>query len=294
MVQIIGLLAVLILVFSALLSTGTGILAALPFELFLIGGAALATLLLGNSPKTAVEALGGFVVAVRSAKWRATDYRDVLTLCYTLSREARRGGLVAIERDIEDPSNSPRFKKYPRLLKDSTLVATICDGYRMLGLDLSDPSRADEVMHKSIEAHRDQRHRAANALHTLADALPALGIVAAVIGIIRAMSVIDQAPNVIGAMMASALLGTFLGVFLAYGVVGPIANRFSDIIDDELKINDVAATFISAHGQGVPPRAAAELARAIIPAEFQPAAHELSHAIHNERFSGKRDERTAA
>lgn len=287
MVQLIALLALVALVFGALLASGAGIAHALPFELLLLCGAALGTLLVGNSPAVAGGALKGFWIALRGSKWRQDDYLSLLVLMHDLTQRARRGGLVAIEDDIEAPETSAAFQAAPRLLADAAVRGLICDTFRLIGLDLSDPARAEEAMARRLETHAEARHRAVSALHTMADALPALGIVVAVIGIIRAMGVIDQSPSVIGAMMAAALLGTFLGVFLSYGIVGPIATRFGQVVDEEDGMLEAARTVLSAYGAGHPPRTCIELARTSIDAGIRPDADALARALQRARFEAR-------
>lgn len=284
MVQIVALLALVALVFGALLASGTGIARALPFELFLLCGAALGTLLVGNAPAVAGEALKGFWVALRGPKWRKADYVALLVLMHSLTLRARRGGLVSIEDDIEHPEGSAAFQAAPRLLADAAARGLICDTFRLIGLDLSDPARAEDAMARRLATHADARQRAVSALHTMADALPALGIVVAVIGIIRAMGVIDQSPSVIGAMIAAALLGTFLGVFLSYGIVGPIATRFGQVLEEEDGLLEAIRAVLSAYGAGHPPLTCVELARASIDARVRPDADLLGQAIQRARF----------
>ncbi|MEL7129649.1 MAG: motility-associated protein [Pseudomonadota bacterium] len=293
MIQILGLITLIILVFGALLGAGEGVAAALPFELLLIGGAAFGTLIVGNSSAVAAEALSGFWKVVRGPNWRQADYLAILVILHTLTRRATMGGLVAIEEDIERPAASPLFQSAPRILADTGVRTLICDTFRLMALDLSDPQRAEAAMTQQIDAHTDQRMRAAQALHTVADALPALGIVAAVIGIIRAMGVIDQSPTVVGGMIAAALLGTFLGVFLAYGVVGPVATRFAQIVDEEDQRLHVVAAVLSAYASGVAPRTAIELGRAAIPDRVRPSADECAHALHAARFAGPSAQKSA-
>ena len=292
MVQILGLVTLLILVFGALLGAGGGVAHALPLELLLICGAAFGTLMIGNSPAVAGEAIAGFGKVVRGAKWKQADYVALLVLLHGLTRRAKQGGLIAIEDDIETPENSAAFKRAPRIYEDESLRGLICDTFRLMALDLSDPRRAEEAMDRAIDRHYEARMRAVNALHTVADALPALGIVAAVIGIIRTMSAIDQSPSVIGAMMAAALLGTFLGVFLAYGVVGPVATRFGQIVEEEEAMLQVTRTVLSAYGTGLAPLTAIELGRGDVPAGLQPGPDAVSHAMQAARFEAQ--ERKAA
>ena len=145
---------------------------ALPFELALIGGAAVGTVLIGNSLSVSREALGGFAKAFRGAKWGRDDYQDLLVLLGTLMRKARQGGFVAIESDIEDPETSAVFQAAPRILDDDAASGMVCDAFRLMALDLSDPARAEARMDQSIAVYLDQRMKAVGALHTLADALP--------------------------------------------------------------------------------------------------------------------------
>jgi chemotaxis protein MotA len=243
---------------------------ALPFELALIGGAAFGTVLIGNSPDVAREAFSGFGRAFRGARWKREDYGDLFTLLGTLMRKVKRGGFIAIEADIERPEESPVFREAPRILEDASARSLICDAFRLMALDLSDPARADQRMEQAINAQLDRRLKAVGALNTLADALPALGIVAAVLGIIRTMGAIDQEPAILGAMIGAALLGTFLGVFLAYGLVGPIAARYAQIVEEEAGFLDAIRGVIRSFGEGHAPPLALELARSALPPRLQP------------------------
>ncbi|MEM9669971.1 MAG: motility-associated protein [Pseudomonadota bacterium] len=288
MVQIIGLFVLCVLVFGALMMSGSGIAEALPFEFALIAGAAIGVLFIGNGPSTAMTALSGFFKAVRGSKWTKADYVSVLVLLHGLIARARRGGIVAIEDDIERPEQSNAFQLAPSILKDEDARNLICNTFRLMGLDLADPRRAEDAMVRQIDVRNDARAKSVDALHTVADALPALGIVAAVIGIIRAMSVIDQSPEVIGSSIAAALLGTFLGVFLAYGVVSPVATRFGQVLEEEDALIETIQQTLSAYAAGHPPRTCIELARLGIPAAVQPGPDELSQAMQRQRFAAQR------
>lgn len=271
MLQIAGLVIVLLLVGGGLVVTGgPAAMEALPFELALIGGAAFGTVLIGNSPDVAREALSGFGRAFRGAKWQRSDYGDLFGLLGALMRKAKRGGFIAIEADIEAPEASEVFQAAPRILADEGARTLICDAFRLMALDLADPARADARMEQAINAQLDRRLKAVGALNTLADALPALGIVAAVLGIIRTMGAIDQDPAILGAMIGAALLGTFLGVFLAYGIVGPIAARYAQIVEEEAGFLDAVRSVISSFGEGMAPALAIELARTSLPPRLQP------------------------
>ena len=284
MIQIIGLFALIILVFGTLLSVGGGAMAALPFELFLICGAAFGILIISNAPAVAAEALSGFWRVISGPKWKRDGYVSLFVLLHDLTRRARQGGLVAIEQEIETPEQTDVFQRAPNILKTEPVRDLICDTFRLMALDLADPRRAEAAMEQRIEAHTDARLRAVSALHMIADALPALGIVAAVIGIIRAMGVIDQSPTVVGGMIAAALLGTFLGVFLAYGVVSPVATRFGQIVEEEEAFLTVTGTVLSAYAAGMSPLAAIELGRAAVPSDLRPLPDTVMHAIQAARF----------
>ena len=287
MTQILGLVLVIALVFGALFySTGPAVLAAVPIELGLIGGAALGALLIGNSMTVAKQALLGFPRAVSGPRWTQADYGSLLTLLYELTRRARKGGIVAIEQDIETPETSALFGEAERLRRDPAIEALICNTFRVMALGPADPERADAQMDRAINATLHSRMRPVSALNTIADALPALGIVAAVLGIIRTMGSIDQSPAILGTMIGTALLGTFLGVFLAYGVVGPVAARYGQVLEEEAGMLETTQAVLSAYVRGASPRAALEIGRAATPPHLQPDMTELDHSLQQARFRG--------
>lgn len=271
MFQLIGFLIVLLVVSGALLvSGGPAVFAALPFELALIGGAAIGTVLIGNSAPVAKAAFFGAGQALRGPKWTRSDYAGLLALMHDLTKRARKGGIIAIEADIEAPQGSDLFAAHPKLQKDEAALSLICDSFRLIALDPALRDQAVIYLQDRVDEMVEARQRAVTALQTLADALPALGIVAAVLGIIKTMAMIDQSTAVLGEMIAAALLGTFLGVFMAYGLVGPIANRFGQIVEEETVYLDTIARIISAYTQDIAPRTAIEMARANLPAHIRP------------------------
>lgn len=280
MLQAAGFLIVLIVVMGGLaMSGGPAILSALPFELALIGGAAIGTVLIGNAPSVAREAFTGMGRALTGAKWKRADYTGLFTLMHTLLQRVRRGGFIAIEADIEDPENSALFQSQPGLAKDPAARALICDSFRLMALDPSTRSETGRHLQDTVADLVEERQKAVSALHTLADALPALGIVAAVLGIIKTMGMIDQSTAILGEMIAAALLGTFLGVFLAYGLVGPMANRYGQIVEEEALYLDAIARIISAFSQDVAPRTTIELARSALPVHLRPDMIDLDQSL---------------
>ncbi|MEO0449025.1 MAG: motility-associated protein [Pseudomonadota bacterium] len=280
MIQLLGFAIVLLIVSSALLvSGGPAVFSALPFELALIGGAAIGTVLIGNSGSVAKAAFIGALQSMRGAKWTRSDYASLLTLMHELLRRARKGGIVAIEADIEAPENSTLFAHHPRLQKDPHAVGLICDSFRLIALDPAMRDQTAVYLQDTVSEIVEERQRGVTALQTLADALPALGIVAAVLGIIKTMAMIDQSTAVLGEMIAAALLGTFLGVFLAYGLVGPIANRFGQIVEEEAVYLDTIARIITAFTQDTASRTAIEIARASLPAHLRPNISDLDERL---------------
>ncbi|MEL6860528.1 MAG: motility-associated protein [Pseudomonadota bacterium] len=280
MLQLIGFCIVLIVVSGALMfSGGPAVFSALPFELALIGGAAFGTVLIGNSKSVAFAAFKGFAQALSGAKWKQTDYAGLLTLMHELLRRARRGGIVAIEQDIESPDTSALFATQPKLRSDPQAISLICDSFRLISLDPAMRAQTANYLQDTVGEMIEARQRAVGALQTLADALPALGIVAAVLGIIKTMAMIDQSTAVLGEMIAAALLGTFLGVFLAYGLVGPIANRFGQIVEEEAIYLDTIARIITSYTQDIAPRTAIEMARASLPIHLRPDMIEIDESL---------------
>lgn len=280
MTQLLGLVTLVVIITGALAFSGSeAVVDALPFELALIGGAAAATLLIGNAPQVARTAAGGMIKAFRGPKWRRRDYGDLLSGMHDLMRRARRGGIVAIEADIEEPASSAVFTNRPRLLADEAALSMIVNSFRLMALNPGGRSPLEAHLRDSLNTAAEDRHRAVGALNTLADTLPALGIVAAVLGIIKTMSAIDQSPAVIGPMIAAALLGTFLGVFLAYGVVGPIAARFGQIVDEEIQYLETIRSLLGAYDSGVAPTTAVELARTRLPVHLRPTVEEIDASL---------------
>jgi chemotaxis protein MotA len=255
------------------------ILAAMPFEMMMIGGAAVGAFLIGNSFKTVMAAGAGIGKLMAGPKWKAKDYTDLLALLFILTKTMKTKGVVAIEAHIEKPNESSIFQNYPKILKDHFATDLICDTIRMMTMNLEDPHQVEEVIDKQIEKHHHEAHRASHALQNMADALPALGIVAAVLGIIKTMSSIDQPPAYLGKLIGSALVGTFLGVFLAYGFVGPFAARLTQVIDEEAAFYKIIKDVLVAHLHGNAAQVSVEIGRGQVPSDCQPTFAQLEEAL---------------
>lgn len=276
MFAIIGIVVTLVLVFGTYVLAGGSfgvILHALPIEMTIIGGAAVGATLVGNSMGD-IKALGGAIgKAFKGPKYGRQDFLDLIFLVSKLMKMLRTDGPVAVEPHIEDPKNSAIFAEYPKLLKDDTLIHLICDTLRLVVVSSGtlDPHAVEEVMDNAIKTNSHHTIAPANNLQTLADALPALGIVAAVLGVVKTMASIDQPPAILGGMVASALVGTFLGVLLSYGIFGPFANRAKQVIEADGAIYDVVKQIIIASLHGHPLPLVIEAARSGIAHANQPA-----------------------
>jgi chemotaxis protein MotA len=272
----VGIIVVLVMVFGSFVISGGSIgviLHALPIEMLVIGGAAVGSTIAGNSGADLKALLGGFGKVFKGPKYNKKDFLDVIFLVSKLMKMLRTDGPVAVEPHIEDPKSSAIFSEYPKLLKDSTLIHLICDTLRLVVVSSGtlDPRAVEDVMDNSIKTHTHHSIAPANSLQTLADALPALGIVAAVLGVVKTMAAFDQPPAILGEMIGSALVGTFLGVLLAYGFVGPFANRARQVIEGDSAIYHVVKQIIIASLHGHPLPLVIEAARSSIAHSNQPA-----------------------
>ncbi len=284
MFQIIGIVVVFGMVFGGFMLAGGHfdvIIKAAPFEMMMIGGSAVGALLIGNSFKTVLGVLGGFGKAMAGPKWKPKDYTDLLSVLFVLTKTMKTKGVVAIEAHIENPKESRIFQEYPKIMKDHFALDLICDTLRMMTMNMEDPHQVEDAIEKQIEKHHHEAHAPAHALQGMADALPALGIVAAVLGLIKTMGAINQPPEYLGKLIGSALVGTFLGVFLAYGLVGPFASRMGEVIDEEGKFYQIIKDVLVAHLHGNAAQISVEIGRGNIPSTAQPTFAQLEEALNN-------------
>ena len=272
----VGMIILLVMVFGGFIISGGSIgviLHALPIEMLVIGGAAIGATITGNSGADLKALGGGLAKAFKGPRYKKQDFLDVIFLVSKLMKMLRTDGPVAVEPHIEDPKSSAIFAEYPKLLKDDVLVHLICDTLRLVVVSSGtlDPRAVEEVMDNAIKTHSHHSIAPVNSLQTLADALPALGIVAAVLGVVKTMASIDKPPEILGEMIGSALVGTFLGVLLAYGFVGPFANRARQVVEGDMAIYHVVKQIIIASLHGHPLPLVIEAARSGIAHSNQPA-----------------------
>ena len=282
MFQIIGIVLLFALVFGSYIMTGGNmgvILHATPHEMMAIGGAGLAAFLIANSV-TVIKGVGGGMGKVFAGpKWKAADYRDLLSLLFLLTKTMKSKGVIALESHIENPHESSIFTRFPKIMKDHFAIDFICDTLRMMTMNLEDPHQVENAMETQLEKHHHEALAPSHAMTNLADALPALGIVAAVLGVIKTMGAITEPPEVLGEMIGSALVGTFLGVFLAYGLVGPIATRMKDVVEEEGSFYKIIQAVLVAHLHGNAAQISVEIGRGNVPSGAQPSFLELEEAL---------------
>ena len=284
MILIGGFVFLLFCVFGSYLLHGGSfgpLMQALPFELWSIGGAAIGIFLMSNSIHDVKHTLHGFRKIMKGAAFKKDDYVDLLSLLYFFVRLASTKGAMALEAHIEKPEDSAAFQKFPKILKNHYATAMVCDYLRMVGMNADDPNQIEDIMARELKKTLAEELHGAHALQSIADALPALGIVAAVLGVIKTMASINSPPAVLGGMIGGALVGTFMGVLLAYGLVGPCAARLKSVVVEESKFYEVIRAVLVAHLHGNAPQVSVETGRKMAPNQHMPSFDELETAVQN-------------
>jgi len=280
MLGIIGIVVIFVMVFGGYLLAGGKlgiILKALPFEFMMISGAAAGAFLISNEGSVVKHTLKDISKVFKGPKWKPEDYRDLLCLLFELIRLARSSP-VAIEEHIESPDSSAIFSKYPKLLSDHYAIELICDTMRSVSMNYDDPHQVEEVLDKRLDAMAHHALHSSHALQSTADALPALGIVAAVLGVIKTMASIDQPPEVLGKMIGGALVGTFLGVFLAYGIVAPFASKVKAVVEEDLSFYSLIRDVLGANLHNHEPNICISVGRQNAPSHFPTSFVDLEYA----------------
>ena len=280
MLILIGYLVVIGSVIGSYVSMG-GHLGVLyqPFELLLIGGAAIGAFLAGNSRKSILLVGQAIPHVIRSAPYGREVYMELMALLYVLLNKARREGLMSIETHIEEPDSSPIFNEYPRITRDQKLMEFITDYLRIMISGNMSPFEIETLMDEEIETYRHERDMPAHMLRNVADGLPAFGIVAAVLGVIKALAAVDQPPAILGDLISKAMVGTFLGVLLAYGFVSPLASRVERRTAESIKILECIKTTLLASMNGYPPQLAVEFGRKVLFSMIRPSFTELEEHV---------------
>ncbi|GBQ29597.1 flagellar motor protein MotA [Acetobacter estunensis NRIC 0472] len=282
MLVIGGLVFMLLCVFGSFAASGGAIVPlvkSMPFELLTIMGAGIGTFVMASSIGDLKHVPGALGKAVKGPKFGRQDYLELLCLLFSFTRLAQSHGVMALEQHIETPMESTIFGKYPKIRDNQRVRRLICDYLRMISMNMDDPFQLDEVMSRELAKNLKEDCHVAHSLQTLADALPALGIVAAVLGVIKTMGSISKPPEVLGEMIAGALVGTFLGVLLAYGIVGPLSSRIRSVVEEDAHYYDLIRAVFVAFLQGNAPQVSVEIGRKDIPGELMPSFEEVDTAL---------------
>ncbi|MFM6931319.1 MAG: flagellar motor stator protein MotA [Novosphingobium sp.] len=284
MYAIIGIVILLVMVFGGFAITGGAlgpVMEAIPHEMLIIGGAAIGATVTGNSLHELKLLGAGFGKIFKGPKHNKQDHVDVIILTTKLMKLLRSEGPVALESHVTDPKTSAIFAEFPRLLANHALIDLICDTLTLIVVSSGtlEVHAVEEVMDNAMKTHFHEMHEPQHALQTLADALPALGIVAAVLGVVKTMGSIDKPPSILGAMIGSALVGTFMGVLLAYGMVAPMAGRLKQVIEADEQIFHAVKQVVIASLHGYPQPLVVESARSGLGHAFRPGLSELLDSL---------------
>jgi len=279
MFAIIGIVLVFVAVLTGfLMEKGPVLVLMQPSEFIIIAGAATGTLLAANPLHVLKKIANGIVSVIRGSKYSKQRYIESLRMMFLIFNKARKGGLVAIESDIEEPEKSTVFTKYPQFLGDAHVRDFVCDTMRTAITGGVTPFDVDQMMEMDMEVHHAGASQSATALSVMADSLPGMGIVAAVLGVVVTMSALGGPPEEIGHKVAAALVGTFLGILLCYGVVGPLGSNLTKLVDDEQAYYHVLRVVMLSFLKGMSPALAVEVARRAVPEHVRPSFKEVEQA----------------
>jgi chemotaxis protein MotA len=251
------------------------IMAALPYELITIGGATLGAFLVNNQMTVIKATFAGVGSCFKGGKYTKDRYMELLALMFDILQKARKEGLMSIEKDVEDPHSSPLFQKYPGVGNDHHVTEFITDYLRMMVSGNLNAHEIESLMDSEIETHHHEAHAPVGAIQRVAGGLPAFGIVAAVLGVVKTMGSVGQPPAVLGAMIGSALVGTFLGILLAYAVAEPLAGLLEQKVEESGKELQCIKTTLLASMQGYAPQVAIEFGRKVLLSTVRPTFAEL-------------------
>ena len=286
MFVIIGFVVSMICIFGVFILHGGNIgvvLKALPFEMTTILGAALGAFLINNQMKVVKASFKGLATCFKGSRYTKARYMELLALQFDILQKARKEGLMAIEQDVENPHESALFKKYPTIAADHHVVEFITDYLRMMVSGNLNAHEIESLMDNEIDTHHQEAHAPIAAIARLAGALPAFGIVAAVLGVVNTMGSVGQPPAVLGGMIASALVGTFLGILLAYGVVEPLGGLLEQKSEDSAKELLCIKSTLLASMQGYNPSTAIEFGRKVLFSTERPTFVELESHVRGKK-----------
>ncbi len=281
---LIGFVVVMGCVLGGFVISGGHVLALWhPSELLVIFGAAMGAFIISNPMKIIKKVGKDLGLLFKGSKYTKQTYLDALSLMYELLNKARKDGMVALEADVDEPENSAIFQRYPTIARNHHALDFICDYLRMMVSAKLNSFEIEALMDVELDTHHEEGHAPSSAVTRIADGLPGFGIVAAVLGIVITMASLNDGAEVIGHKVATALVGTFLGILLAYGLVGPMANYLEFAARDESQFVKVLKTCLMASIQGYPPQIAVEFGRKAIFSTERPGFRELDEHIKNNK-----------
>ncbi len=280
MLVIIGAVVVMGCVFGAYAVHG-GHMAVLwqPSEFVIILGAATGAFIIANTKANIKQTLKGVKRALKGPTYKKADYLELLSVLYQLFKLAKTKGMLALEQHVEKPDESTLFAQFPKFQKDHHAVEFLCDYLRMMTLGTENPNEVETVIDAELETHHAELHGASHAVTGMADGMPALGIVAAVLGVIHTMGSITEPPEVLGHLIGAALVGTFFGVLMSYGIFAPIASAIASVDNADAKYYQCMKAGLLAHMQGYPPSVSVEFARKVLLSTERPNFYEVEQAV---------------
>ena len=279
MIAIAGILLVFAcIIIGFLMEKGKLAVLVQPAELVTIGGAAIGTVLAANPMYLLKKMIAGLLGIIKGSPFSKQRYVDTLKMLFDLFAKSRKEGAIAIESDVEDPEKSPIFSRYPAFLADHHARDFVCDTMRMAITGGVNPFDVDQMMELDMDVHHHSESQPTQSLNSVADALPGLGIVAAVLGVVVTMGSLGGPPEEIGHKVAAALVGTFLGILLCYGVLGPLAANMSKTVDEEHSFYAMLRVVLLAFIKGTAPIMAVEMGRRAIPGHVRPSFAEVEKA----------------
>lgn len=280
MISILGTLIIIGSVFGGF-AIGGGHLAALlqPVELLMIGGAAIGAFVAGNPFKVSKATFAALPGSFKGSKYNKSLYMELMSLLYELLTKTRKEGLMSIEKDIENPGESPLFQKYPKISSDHHLIEFLTDYLRIMVSGNLNVFEIENLMDNEIETHHHESEVPAHAVQRVGDGLPAFGIVAAVMGVVHTMESVGAPPSELGAMIAHALVGTFLGILLAYGFAAPLASLLEQKAQESTKMFQTVKVTLLASLNGYAPALAVEFGRKVLYTADRPTFSELEEHV---------------
>lgn len=280
MLVIVGLIVVFGCVFGTYAISGAHMLVLFqPYEFVIILGAGVGALIIGST-KTGLKAVGAaFKRAFKGPVYKKTDYVELLSVLYQLFRLAKTKGMLALEQHVEKPDESTLFAQFPKFQHDHHAVEFLCDYLRMMTLGTENPNEVETLIDAELETHHSELHVGSHSIQTMADGLPALGIVAAVLGVIHTMGSITAPPEELGHLIGAALVGTFFGILMSYGVFAPLATVVIATDNADAKYYQCMKAGLLAHMQGYPPAVSVEFARKVLWSTERPSFYEVEQAV---------------